>query len=396
MREVIMSSADNSTGPVRPSKPTPDFPLYAHPSGSWAKTIAGKKHYFGPWSDPDGALAAYLAAKDNLEKGFPRDYGEPVTDGSLYDLVYKFLGAKKARRDNGELAAQTYRDYERTADHLLKALGKKRPVDSLYPVDFAKLRARLAKTNGLVRLANEVTRVKVIFKWAREQKLIRELPSYGEFECPRPDLLKKHRKGNPKRFSSDEVRRILAAADVRMRAMLMLGIGNALGTNDIVQLKFQCLDLDAGWLTYPRPKTGSDRRSKLWPETIEALRGWLAIRPKPSNPADASIVFATTIRDRKTREAKTVRDTSDSIAKAMRKLLDGVGVADRGFYGLRHSFRGAADPTHDLPAIRLAMGHDDHSIDDNYRGSIDDSRLVAIAEHVRTWLGLDSGKAVRS
>jgi hypothetical protein len=40
-----------------PAKPHPDFPLYAHKSGQWAKKVRGRAHYFGPWADSDAALA---------------------------------------------------------------------------------------------------------------------------------------------------------------------------------------------------------------------------------------------------------------------------------------------------------------------------------------------------
>ena len=45
----------------KPSKPRPDFPLYRHASGQWAKKIRGKVHYFG--TEPQGALESYLARK---------------------------------------------------------------------------------------------------------------------------------------------------------------------------------------------------------------------------------------------------------------------------------------------------------------------------------------------
>jgi len=57
-----------------------------------------------------------------------------------------------------------------------------------------------------------------------------------------------------------------------------------------------------------------------------------------------------------------------------------------GFYALRHTFRTVADATKDFPAIRLIMGHADDSIDDVYREKIDDTRLLAVTEHVRKWL----------
>ncbi len=53
----------------RPNKPYPDFPLTAHPCGQWCKKIRGHLYYFGPWSDPDGALKTYFERKDDLHAG---------------------------------------------------------------------------------------------------------------------------------------------------------------------------------------------------------------------------------------------------------------------------------------------------------------------------------------
>jgi hypothetical protein len=51
-------------------------------------------HYFGPWDDPDGALAKYLAERDALHAGRkPREVSEGVTVKELCDA---YLNHKQA------------------------------------------------------------------------------------------------------------------------------------------------------------------------------------------------------------------------------------------------------------------------------------------------------------
>ena len=86
-------------GPAKPTKPRPDFPLFAHAAGVWAKKIRGKLPYFGPWADPDGALAKYLEQKDALHAG--RKPREDTGGLSVKELANRFLNAKQALVDAG-------------------------------------------------------------------------------------------------------------------------------------------------------------------------------------------------------------------------------------------------------------------------------------------------------
>src|SRR5262249_5661577 len=98
-------SKNHSTTPApadKPAKPFPEFPLFAHANGCWAKKIRGRLHYFGPWADPDAALTKYLAEKDDPHAGRkPRQDTQSLT---VYELANTFLHAKRALVDAGELS----------------------------------------------------------------------------------------------------------------------------------------------------------------------------------------------------------------------------------------------------------------------------------------------------
>jgi len=67
-------------------KPYPDFPLFQHATGQWAKKIRGKLFYFG--ANPDAALAKYLDQRDDLQAGrTPRVQGDEL---SIRELCNQF------------------------------------------------------------------------------------------------------------------------------------------------------------------------------------------------------------------------------------------------------------------------------------------------------------------
>ena len=92
---------------AKPPKPRPDFPLYAHATGRWAKTIKGHTYYFGTWSDPEGALSEYLDQRDDLYAG-----RTPSTKGglSVRDLCNSFVRSKRIDLDAGRLSPRTFCD----------------------------------------------------------------------------------------------------------------------------------------------------------------------------------------------------------------------------------------------------------------------------------------------
>ncbi len=78
--------------------------------------------------------------------------------------------------------------------------------------------------------------------------------------------------------------------------------------------------------------------------------------------------------------------TMDAVAGAFGKLAKKCGVKIAGFYSLRHVHCTIADETRDQPACMMLMGHADGSISGHYREAISDDRLLAVTDHIHTWL----------
>lgn len=393
---------------VRADKPTPDFPLFRHALGYWSKKIRGRIHHFGRWgrvvkgvvTELEGdehwqtALAKYSEQAEALYAGrTPR----PKSEGGLTvkDLCNRFLNAKHNRLKSGEIGQRMFADYLDICQLIADTFGKDRVVADLAADDFEKLRALMAEKWGPVRLANGVVRVKSVFRYGVDNALVEKVRFGSEFVKPAASTLRKHKAASVvKMLEPGQVRKLIDAADVPMKAMIYLGLNCGFGNMDISTLPLSALDLDKGWLEFPRPKTGVKRRCKLWPETVSALKDAIAARPLPLHEQDAGLVFLNVRRlpwvrvmQRPVKDAaydKTVR--IDLITVAFARLVKRLSLPRVGFYALRHIFRTVADASRDQPACDAIMGHSDPSMAGHYRERIDDDRLAAVSEHVRKWL----------
>jgi integrase len=358
--------------------------LFPHAAGVWAKKIRGKLHYFGPWNDPDGALAKYLEQKDDLHSGRkPR----PNTEGlTMKELANAFLAEKQARVDTGELSPRTWDGYKGACDFLITQLGRTCLVADLGPDDFAPLRNRLAKQYGPHGLGTTVQYIRCTFRYAYESGLIDRPIHYGPgFKRPSKKTLRLHRaKQGPKLLTAEEVRRLIDAGGPPLKAMLLLAINCGFGNADCGRLPQTAVDLDAVLIDFPRPKTGIPRRCPLWPETARAIREAWAKRPEPKASENAGLVFVTQ------RGLSWVQDANDCpIAKETAKLLKKLAINGRkglGFYTLRHTFRTVADESKDQPAVDFIMGHEVAHMSSVYRETIGDARLKAVSDYVHAWL----------
>ncbi len=382
---------------VKVAKPHPAFPLTPHRAGYWCKKIRGKVHYFGPRFKPDDPAAAtaaadealkdYLAKKDALHEGRkPRETTEGLT---VNQLVNKFMASKEALVESGELTPRTLADYQTVCEKVALAFGKGRLVSDIDPDDFAKLRKKVAKQWGPERLGSKLIQyTRSLFNHAFDEGLIEKPVRFGPgFKRPSKKTLRlKRAERGPKLFTADQIRQMLdhPKATASMRAMLLLGINCGFGNADCGQLPLSAVNLDTGWVDFPRPKTGIARRCHLWAETVEAIRAVLANRPTPKNPADAALVFLTA------KGYSWCKDTSTNpVSQETAKLMKKSGISGRaglGFYTLRHVFRTVADEVKDQPATDFIMGHEVPHMSAVYRETISDERLKAVTDHVRAWL----------
>ena len=401
--------------PIKAARPRvtkpPDFPLFPHTRGYWAKKVRGKIKYFGKIADdPEGkaALELWLDQKDDLLAGrTPRIHREGLT---LRDLANRFMTAKKHLLETSEITPRTFSELHATCKRLGDSFGMERFVDDLAADDFERLRRSIAKAWGPIRLGNEIQRVRSVFKYGYDAGLIAQPVRFGPtFEKPTRKVLRLNRaKSGPKMFEASEVRAILAESSPIVRTMVLLAINGGLGNSDLANMPASASIWSTGGFSILALKLVSAGEYRYGPKRQPHCAEALNRRPKHKSSEDAGLLFITkhghrwgkveAIQDSDTGKLVTKQD--DAIAKEFAKVLKELKIArhNRGFYALRHTFETIGGESRDQVAVNYIMGHapPDSDMASVYRERISDERLKAVTDHVHQWLFGAESKTAKS
>lgn len=276
-----------------------------------------------------------------------------------------------------EITQRTYDEYERVCDRVAESIGKHRLLADLHTGSLDRLKTDLSrgKRGELLApktLSKDLNVVRSIFLFANENLLERPIKYRRPLASPSRRIMRQAANATgPRMFSADEIQTILKAADPTMQALVYLGINCAFGPRDCALLPVGKLDLEGGWHSCARKKTGVMRRAKLWPETVDALLAVIV----PDRP----LVFDLPV------------DSRSILSPEFRELLTGLKIYRKNvttFYSLRRTFETVAQTAGDQPAVDCVMGHTAKTNDMAavYRQKVYDAQLAKVAEHVRRWL----------
>lgn len=378
-------TARKSNKTLKPRKPYPSFPLWPHQNGQWCKKIKGRFRFYGTWDDPKAALAEYNRLRVYHETGTDP---EAQQDGfTVKNAIDRFLDRLESKVEIGERSNRHFLDCKATAQIIVSVIDRSRLVESLSGDDFFRLRRKFSvKQNGEpaspATISGHIRRTVAVFSHAVKEGHVDRVVYGADFkELSEKQKTEIEQSAGDKYLDRETIRQLLAAANYRFRAMLLLGINCGMGNADCARLRIDELDLDGGWYETKRGKTAVRRCAKLWPETVEALRVVLTRRFDHRNKADADLVFIT-------RYGRSYKDPT-AITHEFTSLKEAADIetpSGVGFYSLRHTFRTEAVNYADETAIRWIMGHKRKDIDDRYIHKAPKERIADLAEKIRTWL----------
>ena len=371
-----------------------DWPLTVAANGQWCKRIRGHLHYFGVLDRPEEALRLYLQERDFLLAGQePPSRYEGLTVAELCD---HYLADAQDRVQAGKLSRFTLQGFHRARRCLAAAGLEAYPVDLLKPMDFAKVQ-RAIETAGFKLRTQRVAllAIRSIFNWGVQMELCQR-PKYGPRFVP-PTLHEIEAEceaaGHLRFFDRELLLKLLELADERMRLVILMGLNFAFYGQDSEAITLDHLHLDEPipYHDFPRVKTKQKRMAAIWPETLQAIRAYMANSRRPRSAEERRLIV--------NQYGQPYAPRNRSLSRTFDALLMRAGEKPAGasLGSLRHVAATVLDLARDQQIIDLIMGHVAGAIAGSRKVSLQRrfysqlnlgelERLQAAAEVVHRWL----------
>ena len=331
------------------------FPLTLHPTGQYCKKVKGKMYYFG--SDKKQALEKYLdqatylhGCQNNLQQQKPTS--DNMTLKQLCDMYLKYQYSKLQAND---LTASHHNEQIGSLNKLMAFLGQNIDINNISTLDLQNYKRRIQKSQvSVCRLNLHISIMKALFHWARKNDVLVNIPN---IDAVSRGKIVHHEKFT---FDPEQVNKLLSAADVKMRAMIWLGLNCGFGCTDCSELKWSDLDFVSARVKLARKKTGILRDLPLWPETVKSLEkipktGKLVFYTSRGNP-----YIQTLLKTDGDENGKYT--TLNTITTKFSRLIKKSGLVvpkGTGFYSLRRTAATIAARSGDPFAVQRLLGHAD-------------------------------------
>jgi len=336
------------------------FPLTLHPTGQYCKKIKGKIRYFG--TNKKQALERYLAQATYLhgcQNSIQKASNGKMTLKELCDLYLRYQHSKVLAN---ALTAKHHNDQISSLSKLMSFLGQSRKIESISTLDLQNYKRRLQRSYSSAHRSNlHISIMKAMFHWARRNDILESIPNIDAIT--RGKIVHKEKYT----FNPEQINKLLSAADVKMKAMIWLGLNCGFGCTDCGQLKWKDLDFENSRVQLARNKTGVRRNLPLWPETIQALKqvprsGQLVFYTSQGHPWVRTLIKTKGDGERKYTSVNRVTPRfSELLKKAEIHVPKGTG-----FYALRRTAATMAARSGDPFAVQRLLGHVDLTMATRY------------------------------
>ena len=329
------------------------FPLTFHPTGQYCKKIKRKMYYFG--SDRKEALQRYLDQATYLH-GHQEHLQKPTEDHmTLKQLCEMYLKYQYSKLQANDLTANHHNEQIGSLNKLMAFLGQNIDINNISTLDLQNYKRRIQKSHvSVCRLNLHISIMKALFHWARKNDILANIPNIDAIS--RGKIIHQERFT----FNSEHITRLLSVADVKMRAMVWLGLNCGFGCTDCSELKWSDLDIVSARVKLARKKTGISRDLPLWPETVESLKrvpkiGKLVFYTSRGNPYIQTLFKMDDNGDGKYATLNTI---TTNFSRLLKKLGFDVPKGT-GFYTLRRTAATIAARSGDPFAVQRLLGHAD-------------------------------------